>query len=136
VFYAGTPQLVEAMQEFADAGGWLCEEQTIAKARSSLCHSAFDLHLYPVGSPYWNRVGTWLFMIPVANMTPLSRGTLCLAGREPTAAPIIDHGYLTDPDDRDLAVLLDGVDLARSLAALAPLADLAGRETVPGAAVR
>jgi choline dehydrogenase len=57
---------------------------------------------------------------------------LRLASRDPEAAPIIDHGYLTDPDDHDLAVLLDGVDLARTLARQAPLAGLIGAETGPG----
>jgi choline dehydrogenase len=48
-------------------------------------------------------------------------------------APRIDHGYLTDPDDRDLAVLLDGIALARALADQEPLAGLIGREMAPGA---
>lgn len=130
--YAGTPELIAAMQGFASAGGWLCEEQTIAKARSSLCEEAFDLHLYPVGSPYWLPDGAWMFTLPVANMKPLSRGALRLAQRDPHAAPIIDHGYLTDPADRDLAVLLDGIDLARGLARQQPLAGLIGPETGPG----
>jgi choline dehydrogenase len=136
IFYSGTPRLLAAMQAFVEAGGWLYEEQTIAKARSSLCRGAFDLHLYPVGSPYWNSDGSWLFMIPVATMTPMSRGLLRLASRDPAAAPTIDHGYLTDPEDRDLAVLLDGIDVARTLAAQPPLADLVGLESVPGVALR
>src|SRR5262249_28679727 len=85
IYHAGTPQLVAAMREFEQAGGWLCEEQTIAKARSSLCKEAFDLHLYPVGSPYWGHDGGWTFMFPVATLTPLSRGTLRLSGRDPEA---------------------------------------------------
>jgi choline dehydrogenase len=134
--YTGTPRLIAAMEAFAAAGGWLCEEQTIAKARSSLCAAAFDLHLYPVGSPYWGERGAWLFMLPVANMTPLSRGSLALASHRPDVAPLIDHGYLTDPDDRDLAVLLEGIALARALAAREPLAGLIGQETAPGALLR
>ena len=65
-------------------------------------------------------------------MKPLSRGALRLARRDPQATPLIDHGYLTDPDDQDLAVLLDGVDLARTLARQAPLSDLIGAEIGPG----
>ncbi len=45
VHYSGTPELVASMQTFGEAGGRLYEEQTIAKARSSHCQSAFDLHL-------------------------------------------------------------------------------------------
>lgn len=132
IYHAGTPEMIAAMREFEQAGGWLCEEQTIAKARSSLCKEAFDLHLYPVGSPYWGHDGSWSFMFPLATMTPLSRGTLRLSGRDPEAPPVIDHAYLTDPEDRDIEVLLDGVELTRSLVQQAPLADLAGPEIKPG----
>ena len=42
---------------------------------------------------------------------PKSRGTLRLASADPAAAPVIDPGYLTEPDDA--AVLLDGMELIR-----------------------
>src|SRR5215469_3110477 len=128
VRYAGTPDLVAAMQAFVEGGGWLCEEQTIAKARSSLCQSAYDLHIYPVGGPTSGNASLWLFTIPVANMTPRSRGSLCISSSDPQAPPVIDHGYLTDPQDDDLAVLLDGIDVVRTLAEQVPLARLIGAE--------
>jgi choline dehydrogenase len=147
--YPGTPALVAAMQAFM-ARAVLREEATIAKGRSRLCDGAFDLHLFPLGSPYWNllpRLGTdvdhataswgdgreWLFALPIANMAPRSRGRLRLAGPDPETAPIIDHGYFTDEDDRDLAVLLDGIDLGRTLMGTEPLASLVGPETGPAA---
>jgi choline dehydrogenase-like flavoprotein len=42
---------------------------------------------------------------------PKSRGTLRLASADPAADPVIDPGYLTEPDDT--AVLLDGMELIR-----------------------
>jgi choline dehydrogenase-like flavoprotein len=42
---------------------------------------------------------------------PKSRGTLRLASADPAAHPLIDPGYLTEPDDA--AVLLDGIELIR-----------------------
>ena len=42
---------------------------------------------------------------------PKSRGTLRLACADPAAAPLIDPGYLTEPDDA--TVLLDGMELIR-----------------------
>jgi choline dehydrogenase len=42
---------------------------------------------------------------------PKSRGTLRLASADPAAAPLIDPGYLTEPDDT--TVLLDGMELIR-----------------------
>jgi choline dehydrogenase len=67
----------------AATGGWLYEEQTIGKARSALCSTAFDLHLYPIGGPAQNYDDPWHFVLPVASMTPLSRGSLRLASRDP-----------------------------------------------------
>jgi choline dehydrogenase len=136
VTYAGTPGLEEAMRAYVDRGGLLREEQTIVKARSTLCRTAFDLHVTPIGSPYWSGDGRWLYMMEVANVFPLSRGTLRLAGRDANLAPIIDHGYLTDPEDIDLTILLEAVELGRALAAQPPLAGLIGAETWPGSRVR
>jgi choline dehydrogenase len=128
--YRGTDRLIRSLEGF---DGPLREEGTIAKARSSRCGEAFDLHVYPIGSPYWNRDGTWLFAIPVACMTPRSRGTLRLASADAGASPIVDHGYLTDPEEHDLAVLRDGAEVARRLAAQPPLAELLGAEIAPDA---
>ena len=132
VHYSGTPELVASMQAFGEAGGRLYEEQTIAKARSSHCQSAFDLHLYPIGGPTSSYGSSWLFSIPVAHMTPRSRGSLRISSCDPEAPPVIDPGYLTDPHAYDLAVLLDGIDLVRTLAEQLPLARLIGTETLPG----
>jgi choline dehydrogenase len=66
-------------------------------------------------------------------MTPRSRGTLRLAGPGPDLPPIIDHRYLSDAEGHDLEVLLDGIELARALAAQPPLAALIGAEIGPGA---
>jgi choline dehydrogenase len=132
VHYAGTPDLVASMQAFVGAGGWLYEEQTLAKARSSLCQSAFDLHLYPIGGPTSSNGSSWLFTIPVAHMTPRSRGSLHISSSDPAAPPVIDHGYLTDSHGYDCAVLLDGIEVVRSLAEQLPLLRLVGTETFPG----
>jgi len=42
---------------------------------------------------------------------PKSRGTMRLTSADPTAAPLIDPGYLREPDDTQ--VLLDGMELIR-----------------------
>ena len=46
---------------------------------------------------------------------PKSRGTLRLASADPSAAPVIDPGYLSEPDDS--RVLLDGMELIREVMA-------------------
>lgn len=134
VAFAGTPALVEAMEAFVAAGGSPREEGTIVVAQSSRCPSAFDLHLYPIGTRLPD--GGWRFAIYAAIMTPQSRGTVRLSGADPEAPPIIDHCYFADAAAVDLDILADGIELARRLAAAAPLDRLAGAETWPGPDLR
>jgi choline dehydrogenase len=129
--YSGTPQLIADMQAFAADGGVLFSEQTIAKFRSKYCQTAFDLHLYPVGGPFIEGADEWEFLLPVANMTPQSRGAVTLTSRDPLAAPRIDTGYLTDPDGQDAAILFNGIELVRDYACQAPLSGLIGEPVGP-----
>src|SRR5512145_1728997 len=103
--YSGTPQLVTAMLDFASKGGILFSEQTIAKFRSKYCTSAYDLHLFPVGGQFMDAADGWDFLLPVANMVPLSRGSVQLTSRDPFATLKINTAYLSDPEGRDLAIL-------------------------------
>jgi choline dehydrogenase len=133
LLFSGTPELERRMTEFG-AGHWLPEEQTIAKARSTRCERGFDLHIFPTGGLGHNGEG-WRWIVPIACMTPRSRGALHLTSPDPAAAPYIDHGYLTDAEGEDLQVLVEGIELARSLAAQPVLASVLGDEVLPGASI-
>jgi choline dehydrogenase-like flavoprotein len=61
---------------------------------------------------------------------PKSRGTLRLPNADPAAAPVIDPGYLTEPDDSRL--LLDGIELIREVMASKIIADQVSLELNPG----
>jgi choline dehydrogenase len=63
---------------------------------------------------------------------PKSRGTLRLASADPSAAPLIDPAYLTEPDDTRL--LLDGMELIRATMASKIIADQITVELSPGPA--
>ena len=129
--YNGTPQLVAAMLDFAARGGILFSEQTIAKFRSKYCTSAYDLHLFPVGGQFMDGADSWEFLLPVANMIPLSRGSVQLTSSDPFATLKIDTAYLSDPEGQDLAILWNGIELARDYACQQPLANLIGEEIAP-----
>ncbi|MEA2532026.1 MAG: choline dehydrogenase [Thermomicrobiales bacterium] len=134
--YTGTPELIERLRAFA-TDHWLPEEQTIAKARSSSCSEGFDIHLYPVGTPYNDPARRrWDFVVPVACMTPRSRGHLRISGADHSLAPLFEHGYVSDTEGADRRVLVDAVNLARAFACQPPLAGLIGQETGPGPEVR
>ena len=61
---------------------------------------------------------------------PKSRGTLRLASADPADAPVIDPGYLTEPDDSRL--LLDGIELVREVMASTIIAGQVSLELNPG----
>jgi choline dehydrogenase len=129
--YSGTPQLVAVMKDFSAKGGVLFSEQTIAKFRSKYCTSAYDLHLFPVGGQLMDAADDWEFLLPVANMIPLSRGSVQLTGTDPFATLKIDTAYLSDSEGHDLAILWNGIELVRDYARQAPLVNLIGEEISP-----
>src|SRR5687768_8661323 len=129
--YSGTTQLVAAMLDFVARGGILFSEQTIAKFRSKYCTSAYDLHLFPIGGQFTDTADRWEFLLPVANMIPLSRGSVQLTSTDPFATLKIDTAYLSDRDGRDLAILWNGIELVRDYACQAQLVELIGEEISP-----
>ena len=70
-------------------------------------------------------------VIAVAALEPRSRGCATVVGPDPEAAPRLDHGYLSDPAGIDLAVLAEGTERGRELAATEPLRSLIGAEIAP-----
>jgi choline dehydrogenase len=116
------------MESFIKEGNTIFSEQTIAKAQSKHCREAFDLHIYPVTGINKNINGKWDCAIYTANMAPLSRGNLTLQGENLLGRPRIDQGYLTDPGGKDVAVLMDGLEIIRELSNQEDLANLIGTE--------
>jgi choline dehydrogenase len=138
LIFGGTPRLEAAMTTFAEEW-WMPEEQTIAKIRSGLYPQSargFDLHLYPVGGPNSESETGWHWSLPVACMTPRSRGAVTLRSPDPEREPKIEHRYLSDPKRHDRAVLREGLRVARTLAAQPGLRDHLGTELSPGSAIK
>ncbi|QYJ04007.1 GMC family oxidoreductase N-terminal domain-containing protein [Nocardioides panacisoli] len=61
---------------------------------------------------------------------PKSRGTIRLASADPTAAPLIDYGYFTHPDD--VEVLAEGTEMIREIMAGAAFGGGVRAEIHPG----
>jgi choline dehydrogenase len=68
----------------------------------------------------------------VVLLQPRSSGTVHLRSADPVEPPAIDPRYLTDPEGRDLATLLQGLRLARRVLASEPLARFVDAEILPG----
>jgi choline dehydrogenase len=65
-------------------------------------------------------------------MKPRSRGRVRLAAADPAAPAEIDEGFLSDPDGADLAVVVDGIERVRRIAAAPAIASAVEGEAAPG----
>ena len=107
-------------------------------ARSSPDYATANLqfHFQPLSLDKWgdglHRFGA--FTASVCNLRPSSRGTITLASADPRDPPRIAPHYLSTDEDRRVAV--DGLKLARTIAAQASLARFHPEEYLPGPDVR
>jgi choline dehydrogenase-like flavoprotein len=69
-----------------------------------------------------------------AYLHPTSRGTVRLASSDPTAAPLIDPNYWSDPQDK--ASALGGLRLARTIMSQPALKRFVLAEVLPGARLK
>jgi choline dehydrogenase-like flavoprotein len=67
---------------------------------------------------------------------PRSVGRLTLADADPATKPLLDFRYFTDPGGYDERTIVDGLRLARDVAATEPFASWIAREIAPGPALR
>ena len=103
--------------------------QVTVEARSSACAAGVcDLFFFPAIDP----PGAQGYEVSAAvfAMKPDSRGTVRLTSPDSRAPLAIDHGFLSD--ERDVAVLVEGVDALRRLAASPEIRACAAREARPG----
>ncbi|WP_442574459.1 GMC family oxidoreductase [Microbacterium sp. F51-2R] len=87
--------------------------RTDVAERSGMAPGLPDIEIIFAPAPY---VGEGLVPLPAEGLTvgaillrPHSRGTIRLASADPAAKPVIDPGYLTDPDGIDRATMLAGL---------------------------
>ncbi len=114
----------------AATGGDLPDEMGFSCLATSLAtDGVIDLHLFSVDDglgPDEDLPGLF-----VTCLTPRSKGRLRLRGSEPNAVPVLEHAFLSDADDHDLDVIVEGVEHARRFLATAPLAALVAKEVIP-----
>jgi choline dehydrogenase-like flavoprotein len=63
---------------------------------------------------------------------PRSVGRMWLTSADPTVKPALDFRYFTDPDGHDERAIVEGIRIAREVAAASPLAEYLAREVAPG----
>src|SRR5207237_1043717 len=130
--YAGSPELRRASRDFA-AARFHPEEQLVAKVASGLGDAAFDLHLYTQGGERRGDPGQWIWEYMVGVLPTRARGRVTIRSTNPSAAPLIDHAFLSDPGGEDLERLVRGFRLLREVTRQSATAALLGAEILPGA---
>ncbi len=108
----------------------LFEPHVVVKAASSGCTAgSWDLHLLS----WTNRSddpGPYEASAALFHMKPLSTGRLRIRSTDPNDLPLVERGFLSR--EEDLLPLLEGIELARTIAASAPLRELLAKELRPG----
>lgn len=105
--FAGSPEFAAAMRERA----WP-DEQSVARARSSLCDDGpYDIHVFIVAGANSGHPNLPPISIYGGAMKARSRGRVTLRDSRPDSLPLIDPGYLSDPDHHDEIVLEEAREL-------------------------
>ena len=119
----------ELVAGHVEAGGSL-DTHAVLKAASTSCErGSWDLHLLP-----WLAAGEreqeYHAAVLVFHMKPLSTGRVGLRSTDPNDVPLVVRGFLTR--DEDLVPIVEGIELARRIAATEPLGAMRGAELLPG----
>jgi choline dehydrogenase len=107
--------------------------QTVLTFRSSKAVQGYDLQILPTSIVQEGNDGGASCTLLVSVLKPCSRGRLRLRSSEPTAAPLIDLGYFTHPDD--MPRMIEAVRAARRLAQTGAFSDWIIEESYPGSQV-
>jgi len=114
----------------------LAEAGLFTRSNPELAEPDLQFHFLPV--KFWKQAevdpDVDAFTAATVLVKVHSRGSVRLRSADPTWAPAIDAGYLTD--ERDLDALVCGVEKAREIASAGPLASILGDEWSPGGTVR
>jgi choline dehydrogenase len=125
-----TPALDRETADHVARTGPVFRPHAFVKAASTACApGSWDLHLLSWVSPSDDGEGYEAGM-SVFHMKPGSAGRVRLRSGDPAALPMVERGFLRDAGDLD--VVVEGIELARELAAQPPLARLLGAELAPG----
>jgi len=126
--YEGTDLLQHDVAAFERAHPVFMAQVTVALSSSACAPGVSDLFFFPGLDPPGEHGHE--ASVAVFAMKPASRGSVQLNSSDPRTPLSIDHGFLSNP--ADAAVLAEGVESLRQLAADDPIRRYAGQETRPG----
>jgi choline dehydrogenase len=83
-----------------------------------------------------NRLPGYGYTMHACALHPHSRGAIRLHSANPADTAAIHANYLSDPDGKDLAMLVEGVKLSRRIFSAATFSPYRGDEIFPGSAIQ
>jgi choline dehydrogenase len=114
----------------------LAEAGLFTRSNPGLAEVDLQFHFLPV--KFWHQAevdpDVDAFTAAAVLVNVASRGSVRLRSADPTWAPAIDAGYLTE--ERDTEALVCGIEKAREIASVGPLASVLAEEWSPGGTVR
>jgi choline dehydrogenase len=117
----------EAFQASLSRGDWLPDEQSVARARSSLCDNGpYDTHVFMVAGANSGHPNLPPISIYGGAMKARSAGRVTLRDTAPGSLPLVDPCYLSDADGHDQTVLLEARELIKEITNDKGLAQLLG----------
>jgi choline dehydrogenase len=134
VVFKASPEMERELDRH-DAGGLMVGSGTIVRAASRACtKGTWDLHLVSWAARDTEGItgGGWRVQLSPYVMKPASKGAVRLRSPDPREPLEIDLGFISDPEAADLAVVVEGVEVARRFAATETLGRLIAGEARPG----
>jgi choline dehydrogenase-like flavoprotein len=129
-----TPQLPPNTAMYSDAGLFVRRDRA-APGPDLMAHFyqvPFTTHTERLGYPVPEHGVCLTPNIPKAR----SVGRMWLRSADPEDKPALDFRYFTDPEGHDEQTIVDGLEIAREVAAASPLSGWLLREVAPGPDVR
>ena len=118
--FAMSHEMQEATARFAQARPLFRDQCILRAASRRRPDGCSSLHLVPRTSDV--DTGGYRADVGVFVLKPWASGSVSLCSPDPLALPVIDNAFLSDPDDEDLAMLLEGIEFTRELIGVPPLA--------------
>ncbi|RZO32796.1 MAG: choline dehydrogenase [Rhodospirillaceae bacterium] len=115
----------------AEAGGFV-------KSDPQLDRPDIQFHFLPARMANHGRELVWGYgyTLHACNLYPRSEGEIRLTSADPKAPPMMDPRYLSDPDGRDMHVMMAALDWSRRILAAPAFDPIRGRELQPGPGVQ
>jgi choline dehydrogenase-like flavoprotein len=89
---------------------------SVSKTFAAEMSKAFGLKYDEMNEYYQHAINKDSFTIIVSGARPLSRGSIKLGGNSPHDSPIIDPNYLSDENNTDVKVMIEGIKTALYMA--------------------